>query len=156
MKSTTPLNSRPSTPQIGVKTTNEPVKRDTLVNNESKTSDYLSTSSSSSSSTKRSPTASVITSSSSPTSLNDHLETTLTSTNEKPRKLPELSPKPPRANPPLNKIPPSPTTTRKGTLTKEHVTAPDPPHDDRQPVQRVKSKFHRKKMTEEEAVKELG
>ena len=152
MKSTTLLNSRPSTPLIGIKTTNEPVKRDTLVNTESKTSDYLSTSSSSSSSTKRSPTVSVITSSSSPTGSNDHFETTLTSTNEKPRKLPELSPKPPRANPPVNKIPPSPTTTRKGTLTKEH----DPPHDDRQPVQRIKSKFHRKKMTEEEAVKELG
>lgn len=151
MKSAT--NSRPSTPQIVLKTTNEPVKRDTLVNTDSKTSDYLSTSSSSSSSTKRSPTASVITSSSLPSSPNDHLESTLTSTNEKPRKLPELSPKPPRAHPPVNKIPASPTTSRKGTLTKEPA---DSSHDDRQPVQRLKSKFHRKKMSEEEAVKELG
>jgi hypothetical protein len=148
MKSNTPLNSRPSTPQIGVKTSHELIKHDTLINTESKTSDYLST--------KRSPTVSEITSSSLPTSSPDHLETPFTSTNEKPRKLPELSPKPPRAHPPVNKIPPSPTTSRKGTLTKEHVTTPDPPHDDRQPVQRLKSKFHRKKMTEEEAVKELG
>lgn len=159
MKSGTLLNSRPSTPQNGTKTNNESNNRDTLMNNERKTSDYLSTSSCSSS-TKRSPTVSVITSSSLPTNQNDPVELPSPPANDKTRKQLELSPKPPRAHPPVGQFPPSPTTTRKANMGKDGhsgtVTGADLSQDDRPPVQRLKSKFHRRKLTEEEAVKELG
>lgn len=162
MKSTTPLNSRPSTPRIDSKSTNSSNNnRDTLINGERKTSDYLSTSSSSLS-TKRSTTVSVITSTSLPNNQTDHLEIPSSSSpNEKTRKQLELSPKLPRAHPVPNKIPPpSPTTTRKPAVGKEThsgtVTGADLSQDDRLPVQRLKPKLHRKKMTEDEAVKDLG
>ncbi len=172
MKSNTPATSRPSTPQStrnSAKNINDPVNRDTLIDTERKTSDYLSTSSSSSSN-KRSPTVSVITSS----VQQDNIDIPSTNNNhhhhhEKPRKPTEQkklesSPKPPRAITASSKVPSSPTiNTNPMMMNKEIHTggaaASDPAlqsHDEQQPIQRLRSKYQRRKMTEEEAIKELG
>lgn len=171
MKSATPSTSRPSTPQ-STKNIHDRVNRDTLIDAERKTSDYLSTSSSSSSN-KRSPTVSVLTSSSFPTVQHDNLEippanNNNNNTHEKPRKhteskKPESSPKPPRAITATGKVPSSPSINTNPTMNKEiHIGATAvsdsviPSHGDQQPIQRLRSKYHRRKMTEEEAIKELG
>lgn len=175
MKSNTPATSRPSTPQStrnSAKNINDPVNRDTLIDTERKTSDYLSTSSSSSSN-KRSPTVSVITSSSIQTVQQDNIDIPSTNNNHhhhhgKPRKpaeqkKPESSPKPPRAITASSKVPSSPTINTNPMMNKEIHTggaaASDPAlqsHDEQQPIQRLRSKYQRRKMTEEEAIKELG
>ncbi len=160
LKSTSPPNSRPSTPQntkIGVHNVLDPNNRETLINENRNSSGYLSTSSSSSS-TKRSPTVSVVTSSSPSVRSSDNGDILPTNnTNGKHQKQteqkPEASPKPTRPFVPPVKVSSSPTTNTKGAVA---ISDPVfPPHDLR-PVQRQKSKYHRRKMTEEEAIKELG
>ncbi len=163
-------NSRPGTPQtpqIIINNLNDQVNRETLIIEDRKSSEYLSTSSSSSS-TKPSPTVSVVTPPFFPGQHQDNIDipSTNNNINGKTRKQieqkPESSPKPGRHLAPLTKGLSSPSTNTNPTINKGNHTGAVgisdhvfPPHELR-PVQRAKSKYHRRKMTEEEAIKELG
>jgi len=132
LKSLTPSSSRPSTPQL---ISFSPNNRDTLISSESKSMECLSTSSSS-------PTVSV---SSGFCSLENGQ-----SKHDKPHKVkPDASSKTTKLTVPQVKISSSPNSNPSPLMTKGEPTA------EVQPVQR-KSKYNRRKMTEEEAVKELG
>jgi hypothetical protein len=178
MKSVTPpLPSCPGTPQSTrntVKNTTDRINRETPIDSERKTSDYLSTStSSSSSSTKRSPTVS---SASLSTVQQDNIDVPPTNNNnhhhhhyheklhkQTESKKPESSPKPSRAMTASGKISPSHLVNINPMMHKEiHLATGGisdstlPKHDEQQAIQRLRSKYHRRKMTEEEAIKELG
>lgn len=148
MKSLTPSSSRPSTPQL---INISPPNRDTLISDESKSSEHLSTSSSSSS-TKPSPTISV--------SSQENGHTTSTKSNhDKAHKIkPEIASKPTKLVVPPIKLSSSPNSNHSPLMARADHTNNhnnNEPTVEAQPVAR-KSKFSRRKMTEEEAVKELG
>lgn len=89
--------------------------------------------------------------------------------NEKPRKLPEkppaLPPKTAQVKAAANKLSSSPCVNTNRTINKENqpITPPPPapprpvsPSQELRPVERYKSKNQKRKMTEEEAIRELG
>ncbi len=163
-ESTTPSNSRPGSPtrppenrQIGA---NNPVNRDTIINEDNKSNEYLSALPPSSS-TKRPPNISIPISPS--LAVRHHGNGDIPSSpssNGKARKefTADLPPKVPRGISTTAKLP-SPSKAQKNLpINKEnHPTAePVSPVNEPQPIQRHKSRNHRRRMTEEEAIKELG
>ncbi|CAF0820528.1 unnamed protein product [Adineta steineri] len=167
-ESTTPSNSRPNSPNLPQtrKTgTNNPTyqinrDRDTLINTDRKSDEYTF----SSTSPKRIPTTPV----SFPVPVRPYPNDNIPPVNNINGKLrkpseqpPALPPKTVRVIAAANKMSSSSTTKASPVINKENhpiiPTAPVPvsPTHELRPIERTKSKNHRRKMTEEEAVKEL-